>query len=374
VLEAELNRNQRSRIFFERLMRQHDDGSRAARLHARATIALDSDPPGASVAALPYVTAHKISKLGTRRELGKTPLTFELPAGSWLFVVSLPDHDDVHLPARLMPGEAFKQRINFFSPRDIGEGFVHVPAGWATIGGDSHAPGALPKQIIWIEDFAISKQPVTYREYFEFLADLARNDSAAYRAHTPADMEEGSAYRQLLERAGSTQAIERMPAGGLSWFDAVAYCKWRAERDGAPLRLPTELEWEKAARGSDGRSFPWGDRFDPTFCKCRDSRPGVASPEPAGLFPMDVSPYGVHDLAGCIREWVADLELDPIAPSVETADERMGIPVERVLRGGGWNSTSYDCRGAARFRTSGKLKRLEFGFRLARSLPRRGGS
>lgn len=197
------------------------------------------------------------------------------------------------------------------------------------IGGDRRAPGTLPKQRVWVEDFALAEKPVTYAEYSEF--------------------------RPGLERMSSREAdIENYPALGVSWFDAIEYCAWKSQRDGVTYRLPYELEWEKAARGADGRAYPWGDRFDPIFCKSRESRPGIPAPEPLGAFPADLSPYGIRDLAGSTREWTADV----LADSHD----------QRLLRGGGWNSTGHSCRAAARFRISGRVRRLDFGFRLAKSL------
>ena len=76
----------------------------------------------------------------------------------------------------------------------------------------------------------------------------------------------------------------QVPVVLVDWFDAVAYCRWRSDREGTPIRLPTEMEWEKAARGTDGRVFPWGDHFDSTFCLMLSSRPFMPQPEPVGTF------------------------------------------------------------------------------------------
>lgn len=383
ALEAESNRNQRSRVFFERMMKQHDDGTFAARLRSRATLLLESTPPGARVSALPYVMKDQIAMPGAARELGATPLACDLPAGSWLLSFTHPGYADVHLPCRLTPGVNVEADIQFFTPEEIGEGFVHIPAGSAVIGGDGRAPGSLPKQSVWVDDFAISRVPVTFGEYFAFIADLNRSDPQLSQLRAPGDFEEAwssvsesgsrpmpAMLRRLLGRSDASNTLERMPVLGMSWFDAVAYCRWRSKRYSSLVRLPTELEWEKAARGADGRQFPWGDRFDPIFCKSRDSRSGFSQPEPIGVFRTDISPYGVQDLAGSVREWVGDVFAELAAEKAAlVSDAEPGLH-DRILRGGGWNSTGQDCRCAARFRTSGRVKRLDFGFRLARTLKR----
>ena len=85
------------------------------------------------------------------------------------------------------------------------------------------------------------------------------------------------------------------PVFGIDVESAIAYAAWKSEKTGKKYRLPTEAEWEKAARGTDGRAYPWGDRFDASFCKMRESRTGNAKPEPSGAFEVDASPYGARE-------------------------------------------------------------------------------
>ncbi len=93
------------------------------------------------------------------------------------------------------------------------------------------------------------------------------------------------------------------PVAGISWFDAVAYAQWRSGLDGTAWRLPIAAEWDHAAHGVDGRSFPWGDVADPALCKSAHSRRGPAAPEPVGQFKADRSVFGVRELAGGVAEW-----------------------------------------------------------------------
>ena len=135
----------------------------------------------------------------------------------------------------------------------------------------------------WVEDFFIAEHPVTMGEYLEFLNDLARREGLeAAKARSPRRAPDGARRYLLEDGAGGLKLPEvdaegdrwepRWPAFGISWHDAVAYCAWRSARDGREYRLPSEEEWEKAARGVDGRWFPWGWRFDPSLCNMRESR------------------------------------------------------------------------------------------------------
>ena len=175
----------------------------------------------------------------------------------------------------------------------------------------------------------------------------------------------------------SEQELNQVPVFGIDWLDALSYCSWRSQRDKVGYRLPQEAEWEKAARGTDGRFFPWGDHADPTFCKMRASRPNYPQPEPIGRFPIDTSPYGVCDLAGGVREWVADIHGELTSIEALRRADTTGLPNKndgelRMLRGGAWNIPMYRCRATSRFRNFMKSRSSNNGFRLAKNLsPRR---
>jgi serine/threonine-protein kinase len=140
----------------------------------------------------------------------------------------------------------------------------------------------------------------------------------------------------------------------VSFDDAVAYCEWKSRTTGLAWRLPTEEEREKAARGVDGRRFPWGDVDDASLCKCIHSRSETAQMEPVGAFATAASPYGMEDAGGSVWEWTASW-FDPARTS-------------RALRGGAWNYAVEFARSAARVGIPPSARSTCAGFRCARSL------
>ncbi len=143
------------------------------------------------------------------------------------------------------------------------------------------------------------------------------------------------------------------PVVGVCLPAVRAYAAWRGEQEGRRLRLPTEEEWEKLARGVDGRFWPWGDHFDPAFAHLRASRPGHPAPGPVGRFARDRSVYGATDLVGCVREWTASTWGDGRA----------------VVRGGGWRGGRNDSRAASRHAAPPDRGDAEIGFRLVADEP-----
>ena len=141
----------------------------------------------------------------------------------------------------------------------------------------------------------------------------------------------------------------RHPVVLVSHADAVAYARWLSVRTGARWRLPTELEWEKAARGTDGRRFPWGDDYEPARLNSHDAGPFDTAP--VGSYPEGASPFGLQDVAGMVFEWTA-------SPSGAG---------RYIVKGGSWDDKGCGvCRPAARHSRPEHLKHILIGFRLVR--------
>ena len=164
-----------------------------------------------------------------------------------------------------------------------------------------------PQQEVYLDAFYIDEFEVTNAEYQEFI------DAIGYAAP------------RHWENRKYPEGEDDLPVVYVTWKDADAYCRW------AGKRLPTEAEWEKAARGTDARIWPWGNEFDITKCNV-ESWEG-SGPKAVGSYPQCVSPYGVYDMAGNVWEWT-DSWYDAYPGSTFTADE-FGQQY-RVLRGGSW--------------------------------------
>ena len=142
------------------------------------------------------------------------------------------------------------------------------------------------------------------------------------------------------------------PVVGISWFEAQAYAKWLTtlRDDGFTYRLPTEEEWERAARGDDGNVYPWGDQFDPEKCNAKES--GRDKPNRVNLYPNGISPYGCYDMAGNVWEWTSSFWGDG--------------KYTYVIKGGAFRNSEEDCRCASHLNFTPFSRVISFGFRCAR--------
>jgi formylglycine-generating enzyme required for sulfatase activity len=162
--------------------------------------------------------------------------------------------------------------------------------------------------------------------------------------------------------------VDNHPVIGVSWYEAVAYCKWLKATNGRAFRLPDEAMWEKAARGTDGRRWPWGNDLDANKLNSRDS--GIERTSAVGIFPAGKSPFGVYDAAGNVLEWCSNPGYSvlnyPFKPRPYEKDLTGDEP--RALRGGAWYGYEQDTRAAYRFSNDPDFGLNNVGFRVAEHL------
>lgn len=236
--------------------------------------------------------------------------------------------------ALAVPGPLAAQPLRTNSPKD-GAGMVLVPAGPFLMGSLEGDPDEAPPRIVTLPAFYIDKYEVTHEQYARFLAETGRP--------APVDWPGGKMPAHLA----------KYPVVNVTWADAAAYAQW------AGKRLPTEAEWEKAARGTDGRRYPWGNSAAGKKTASGPDAQDRAHPEgrtfPVGGFPDDTSPWGVMDMAGNVWEWTADW-YEPY-PGNEQMELEYGHKF-KVIRGGG----AIDYYGApATRRCSDRARSVPYG-------------
>jgi serine/threonine-protein kinase len=281
------------------------------------------------------------------------------------------------------PGESEAYPVRLPEEGELGAEECYVPAGWSWIGGDKDAADSLQARRVWIDGFVMGRFPVTCADYLAFLNDLVETGHEAEAiAACPRPWLGPSDGRELLPVFG--RAVDKrfvlppdwapeLPVVLIDWHAASAWARWWGRRTGRPVRLPNELEREKAARGADGRLLPWGNHPDATFACALESHPGSPERVAVNTYLVDEGPHGVRGLAGNVRDWCLNLwklggpavlgerlELDAATP--EDADFR-------AIRGGAWGSSMANGRAAARFGGRPEMWTLAVGMRIAWSYP-----
>ena len=356
-------------------------------------LTLLTEPSGVEVMAQRYEQKHRKLVLEKPSILGTTPLAeAAIPMGSYLLTLTAPGYATVRCPVFIgrqdrwesrPPGAEKTNLLRLPRAEHLEENDVFVPAGWFWAGDDRERSHAIPKQRIWLDSFVIKRFPVTNREFITFLDDMAllgrESQALEYVPRARGSLSRGEATFELTDDGfvplveGGLDAWEMdWPVTMITWEAANAYAQWYSMRTGVVWRLPGELEWEKAARGTDGRVYPWGDFFDPAWCCTEESHIEQAHPQVVNSYPTDVSPYGVRGLAGnaldmCLDHW------RPEGPPIDDGHYKVNFTtsnesVVRVAKGSSWNRGAHLARAYHRFLVTPNLRADFLSFRLARSL------
>ena len=221
----------------------------------------------------------------------------------------------------------------------------------------------LPQHELHLPAFGISKYPITNAQYQAFVSDGGYQKAAYWPEAIAAKCWQPGLIRDWQgERSGPVDFghpfnLPNHPVVGLTWYEAVAFCRWLTNRlqsggELAPeqaITLPSEAEWEKAARGPTGRIFPWGDEPDPN--KANYDPTGIGTTSAVGCFPAGASPYGCLDLAGNVGEWTQSSDEGyPYNQADSREESEKSTDVRRVLRGGAFDDNENLVRCAARLR------------------------
>jgi formylglycine-generating enzyme required for sulfatase activity len=365
--DAERRRDPADGAFYRRRLVAYDsDGRWTRRLAAPGRLTLHSTPPGARVVGRPVQRTGVVWTLGAAVALGRTPLReVALPLGSWILELSHPDRAPCTYPVMVQRDRPWSGPPVDLLPEAV-PGWCYVPGGPYVAEGDPNTMD--PHDPEWRSEagFLAAELPVTCAEYAAFLDSLGAEEAWARSPREKDGAGGGAPHFWPRPTAGEGWAVPdvdrdgdrwdpRWAVCGVSWHDAMAFARWRSAVEGLDVRVITEGQYEKAARGVDGRHFPWGDRFDAALCHTRNSLRGRPMPQPVGSFATDRSVFGVGDLAGGTRTWCADAAFS-------------GDPSRRPIRGGTWTAMARISRAANRFAVEPHAAFSYLGFRLVKPL------
>ncbi|ETR72309.1 MAG: hypothetical protein OMM_01814 [Candidatus Magnetoglobus multicellularis str. Araruama] len=296
-----------------------------------------------------------------------------IPPGLYVYLL---ENENIPLQQRLSAGKILSKTGDprflkdcWFLPNDPLLGFIEIPAGEFLMGSDSKkdkeaSDNEKKQHPVYLDQYYIAKFPVTVSQYNLFLESTDKQ------------------VRSSNKEKGNHPVVD------VSWFEALEYCQWLTQqlknnqewaekisslfhaRDWQ-ISLPSEAEWEKAARGTDGRIYPWGNTFNKNNLNFDGTR--IKGTSPVGCFKNGGSPYHVMEMSGNVLEWTRSKKADyPYKPNDVDRESLSDKNVARVVRGGCWNDSAGDCRAACRYGFAPGLRYDVIGFRLCLS-PRSAG-
>lgn len=235
----------------------------------------------------------------------------------------------------------YKNKITYSSAQAKPSGMAYVPAGRFVMGNNRGKHDEGPAHEVSLDGFYIDIYEVTNFEYSRFVKSEKRKPSrfsGDVRFNKP-----------------------DYPVVGIRWDDAMAYCEWRDKR------LPTEAEWEKAARGTDNRMFTWGNRFNPGAANISSASDPFPFTSSVGRFPAGASPYGIMDMLGNVWEWCSDwYDKDYYKIGIFNNPKGPYTGKLKVLRGGSWFNDKEIIRVTKRYKSSPINRSQTYGFRCAK--------
>jgi sulfatase modifying factor 1 len=220
---------------------------------------------------------------------------------------------------------------------------VAIPEGWFDMGSSCGQDNETPVHRVWVDRFYLAASQVTNREYECYLKATGR---------TPPPMWTDPNFNRPDQ-----------PVVAVSWFEATAYCEWLSAEAGPQYRLPTEAEWERAARGGvEGKSFPWGD--DPPQSRADYEQRWKTGPEPVRRY--EPNRFGLYDICENVHEWCSDwYQADYYAVSPERNPHGPSTGTRRASRGGSWRHHIKIARCSARSSIPPEFQYADYGFRVA---------
>ena len=364
---------------------EHNDLRHRAMHYLKGTGAISLNPSveGVDIYLDEYVPYHR--RLIPKRiaHLGQAPLVeHPIEMGSYRLVLKKEGYHDVIYPFQIsrreywdgQDVEGVQQPVHIPKQGEIRENECFIPGGWFWAGGDENAARSVGRRQLYLNNFVLSRFPVTNRDYLQFLnglVDSGEEEEALKWVPRERVGRAGELGSMIYGRSESGRFILVTDADGdvwdpdwpvmmVSWDCAQAYCRWKTKVTGLSYRLPSEFEWEKSAKGVDGRWYVWGDGFDESYCCMADSHQGRRLPSVVDSFPVDESVYGVRGLAGNMSDWTSSHWFKNWGEDEDSST--------RVFRGGSWYDFARFTRVSQRNLYEPSRRLSVVGFRVCRSI------